>query len=71
MQRRCAPNVPSPLNVWKRLSPAENYGGFGGGELIENGRVVVGKRGRGRPRKQPQPVLEVNEVPIPPELIPA
>lgn len=45
--------------------------GIWGGELIENGRVVVGKRGRGRPPKQPQPILEVNEVPIPPELIPA
>ncbi len=45
--------------------------GIWGGELIENGRVMVGKRGRGRPPKEPRPVVEINEVPIPPELIPA
>ena len=45
--------------------------GIWGGQLIENGRIVIGKRGRGRPPKEPRPVVEVNEVPVPPELIPA
>tara|TARA_B100000902_G_C27248817_1_gene884083 strand:- start:44 stop:433 length:390 start_codon:yes stop_codon:yes gene_type:complete len=45
--------------------------GIWGGELIENGRIMVGKRGRGRPPKKPRPIVEISEVPIPPELIPA
>ena len=44
--------------------------GIWGGELIENGRSVLGKRGRGRPPKIPRPVVAVDEVPVPPELIP-
>ena len=44
--------------------------GIWGGELIENGRIVLGKRGRGRPPKFPRPVVAVDEVPVPPELIP-
>jgi len=45
--------------------------GIWGGELIENGRIVVGKRGRGRPPKIPRPLIAIDEVPVPPELIPA
>ncbi len=37
--------------------------GVWGGELIENGRIVVHKRPRGRPPKLPRPELIVDEVP--------
>jgi WhiB family redox-sensing transcriptional regulator len=43
--------------------------GVWGGELIENGRIVVHKRPRGRPPKTPRPELIVDEVPIPPHLV--
>ena len=45
--------------------------GIWGGELIENGRIVVNKRGRGRPPKTPRPPLVVEEVPVPPGLVSA
>ncbi len=45
--------------------------GVWGGELIENGRIVVNKRGRGRPPKTPRPPLVVDEVPVPPDLVSA
>lgn len=45
--------------------------GVWGGQLIENGRIVVNKRGRGRPPKTPRPELVVDEVPVPPDLISA
>jgi WhiB family redox-sensing transcriptional regulator len=43
--------------------------GVWGGELIENGRVVVNKRPRGRPPKHPRPALVVDEVPLPPHYV--
>lgn len=43
--------------------------GVWGGELIENGRVIVNKRPRGRPPKHPRPVVLIDEVPIPPHLV--
>ena len=43
--------------------------GVWGGELIENGRIVMNKRGRGRPLKHPRPPVIVEEVPIPPNLV--
>lgn len=43
--------------------------GVWGGELIENGRIVLHKRPRGRPPKHPRPELVVDEVPIPPHLV--
>jgi WhiB family redox-sensing transcriptional regulator len=43
--------------------------GVWGGELIENGRVVVNKRPRGRPPKHPRPVVVVDEVPLPPHYV--
>ena len=43
--------------------------GVWGGELIENGRVVVNKRPRGRPPKHPRPVVAVDEVPLPPHYV--
>jgi len=50
------------------LERAEPWGVWGG-ELLENGRVVVNKRPRGRPPKHPRPLLVVDEVPIPPHLV--
>ena len=50
------------------LERAEPWGVWGG-ELVENGRVVVNKRPRGRPPKHPRPLLVVDEVPIPPHLV--
>jgi WhiB family redox-sensing transcriptional regulator len=44
--------------------------GVWGGELLLNGRIVINKRGRGRPPKVPRAPLVVDEVPIPPELLP-
>ena len=52
----------------RALERAEPWGVWGG-ELIENGRVVVDKRPRGRPPKNPRPRLVVDEVPVPPHLI--
>jgi WhiB family transcriptional regulator, redox-sensing transcriptional regulator len=43
--------------------------GVWGGELVEEGEVVVLKRRRGRPPKVARPVLVVDEVPIPPHLV--
>ncbi len=50
------------------IDRAEPWGVWGG-ELIENGRIVLNKRPRGRPPKHPRPVVAVDEVPIPPHLI--
>jgi WhiB family redox-sensing transcriptional regulator len=44
--------------------------GVWGGELLQNGRIVVNKRPRGRPPKTPRPPLVIEEVPVPPELLP-
>jgi WhiB family transcriptional regulator, redox-sensing transcriptional regulator len=43
--------------------------GVWGGELVEDGAVVVLKRRRGRPPKVARPVLVVDEVPLPPHLV--
>ncbi|HWM21238.1 MAG TPA: WhiB family transcriptional regulator [Ilumatobacteraceae bacterium] len=43
--------------------------GVWGGELVEEGAVVVLKRRRGRPPKVARPVLVVDEVPLPPHLV--
>jgi len=43
--------------------------GVWGGELIENGRIVVNKRPRGRPPKHPRAVTVVDEVPLPPHYL--
>jgi len=45
--------------------------GVWGGELLANGKVLAHKRGRGRPPKAPRPPLVVDEVPVPPHLLPA
>lgn len=50
------------------LDRAEPWGVWGG-ELLENGRIVVHKRPRGRPPKHPRPALVVDECPIPPHLV--
>ena len=46
----------------------EPYGVWGG-MLVIDGNPVEFKRRRGRPRKNPLPVLVVDEVPIPPHLV--
>ena len=43
--------------------------GVWGGELVEEGAVVVLKRRRGRPPKVARPVLVVDEVPVPPHMV--
>ena len=43
--------------------------GVWGGNLVVEGVVVAVKRGRGRPPKNPRPVLVVDEVPLPPHLV--
>ena len=50
------------------LGRAEPWGVWGG-EVVENGHVVVNKRPRGRPPKHPRPLLVVEEVPVPPHLV--
>ena len=50
------------------IERAEPWGVWGG-ELIENGRIVVNKRPRGRPPKNPRPTMVIDEVPIPPHLV--
>lgn len=40
--------------------------GVWGGQLLVEGTPVAFKRGRGRPPKNPRPVLVVDEVPVPP-----
>jgi WhiB family transcriptional regulator, redox-sensing transcriptional regulator len=40
--------------------------GVWGGELLSNGHIVINKRKRGRPPRQPRPELVVDEVPLPP-----
>ncbi len=50
------------------IERAEPWGVWGG-ELIENGRVIINKRPRGRPPKHPRPVVIIDEVPIPPHLV--
>jgi WhiB family redox-sensing transcriptional regulator len=45
--------------------------GVWGGELIMNGKILANKRGRGRPPKIPRPELIVDEVPVPPYLLPS
>ena len=50
------------------LERGEAYGVWGG-QLLIDGAVVAVKRGRGRPPKNPRPVLVVDEVPVPPHLV--
>ncbi len=46
----------------------ESYG-IWGGKLVLDGAPVEVKRRRGRPRKQPTPILVVDEAPIPEHLV--
>ena len=50
------------------LEREEPYGVWGG-TLVLEGVAVEFKRRRGRPRKNPVPVLVVDEVPLPPHLV--
>jgi WhiB family redox-sensing transcriptional regulator len=47
----------------------EEAAGVWGGQLIEEGQIVVLKRRRGRPPKVARPALVVDEVPLPPHLV--
>ncbi|MGI9646564.1 MAG: WhiB family transcriptional regulator [Ilumatobacteraceae bacterium] len=47
---------------------AERYGVWGGKIFVE-GEPVEFRRKRGRPKKCPDPVLTVDEVPVPPHLV--
>ena len=58
----------APTCLAGALDRAEPWGVWGG-ELIENGRIVVHKRPRGRPPKHPRPLVIIDEVPIPPHLV--
>ena len=58
----------APDCVSGAIERAEPWGVWGG-ELIENGRIVVNKRPRGRPPKNPRPAVVIDEVPIPPHLV--
>lgn len=40
--------------------------GVWGGQLVSNGHLVLNKRRRGRPPRQPRPDLVIDEVPLPP-----
>jgi Transcription factor WhiB len=50
------------------LERAEPWGVWGG-ELLDTGRIVLNKRPRGRPPKNPRPVVVIDEVPLPPHLV--
>ena len=50
------------------LDRAEPWGVWGG-ELLDQGRIVVSKRPRGRPPKHPRPALVIDEVPLPLHLV--
>ena len=50
------------------IERAEPYGVWGG-KLVLDGVPVEFKRKRGRPPKQPKPILVVDEAPIPPHLV--
>lgn len=63
--RRCG-LAPECLQL--ALDNAEIYGVWGG-ELIVEGKIVAHKRGRGRPPKNPRPLVEVEEVPVPVHLL--
>ena len=43
--------------------------GVWGGEQIENGRVIAGRKPRGRPPVKARPVTQIDEVPIPAHLV--
>ena len=54
-----------PCGALERVEP---YGVWGG-KLVLEGVAVEVKRKRGRPRKNPLPVLVVEEAPIPAHLV--
>ena len=64
----CAPCERRERCLADAIERAEPYG-IWGGTLLVDGVVVAVKRGRGRPPKQPRPVLVADEVPVPPHLV--
>ena len=63
--RRCGLAEACLQGAVDRLEP---YGVWGG-KLVLDGVPVEFKRKRGRPPKQPRPILVVDEVPLPPHLV--
>jgi WhiB family redox-sensing transcriptional regulator len=64
---KCAVRVPCLEGALARREPW----GVWGGELLLNGKILANKRKRGRPPKNPRPEPELlDEVPIPPHLLP-
>ncbi len=59
---RCPVSAPCLSEAVQRGEPW----GVWGGELLVNGRIVSGKRPRGRPPRIPRPEMTVEEVPLPP-----
>lgn len=43
--------------------------GVWGGQLLVGGVIGAMKRGRGRPPKQTRPLLDADEVPVPPHMV--
>lgn len=58
----------APTCLDDAIDRLEPYGVWGG-ELVVEGVAVAIKRGRGRPPKNPRPVLVDDEVPLPPHLV--
>jgi WhiB family transcriptional regulator, redox-sensing transcriptional regulator len=63
---KCTVRVPCLEGALERREPW----GVWGGELLLNGKILANKRKRGRPPKNPRPEPVVEEVPIPPHLLP-
>lgn len=61
----CAKCTQQEVCLQAALENREPWGVWGG-ELISNGHIVLNKRKRGRPPRQPRPELVVDEVPLPP-----
>jgi len=63
---KCTVRTPCLEGALERREPW----GVWGGELLLNGKILANKRKRGRPPKHPRPEPVVEEVPIPPHLLP-
>lgn len=64
----CARCARRPICLQDALDRNEPWGVWGG-ELLDQGRIVVNKRPRGRPPKHPRPSLVVDEVRLPAHLV--
>lgn len=64
----CAKCTTRDVCLTEALEREEPWGVWGG-ELLENGRIVVNKRPRGRPATRARQVAPIDEVPIPLHLV--